>query len=90
MITSEILVKCPGKPVRRIIFARWDNRRRQRLALRMHAMGFPLSVIRCATRFSEAGLAKVLGQVRPVAPPSKPSIWGDFADCLRSELARVA
>ncbi len=89
IIMTNIIIKCPGKPARLIVFGRWDNRRRHRLAWRMRAMGFARGEIRRAGRFTEAGLAKLFGEGRQPEPPPKPSIWGEFADCLRAELARV-
>ena len=92
IVVREILVKSPGRPVRRIVLVRHTNDRRKRLAFRMREMGFPMWSIRCATRFTEAGLAKLFGKAAsaPVLDIRKGSIWGDYADCLRAELARAS
>lgn len=88
IVVREILVKSPGQPVRRILLVRHSNARRKRLAFRMREMGFPLWSIRCATRFTEAGLAKVFAQGAPAIEGRKGSIWGEYAGLFRAEVAR--
>ena len=85
MIVSEITVKHQGRPPRRVMLVRVDNRRRARLARRMRAMGFGLWSIRRATRFSERALAATLAARAEAA-----GLWGDMAGLLTREMARVA
>lgn len=82
MIVSEITIKHQGKPPRRVILVRVDNRRRARVARRMRAMGFPLFAIRAVVRFSPAALNRVLAEAQD-------GFWGRHAKTIRREMARA-
>jgi hypothetical protein len=79
---SELIIKRPGEPAKRLLLVKVDNRRRLRLARRLRGLGWPFGAIRLATRLTPRALSRALAG-------DEGGLWGRHAEALRRETRSV-